>query len=71
VAVLDLPDLKLKTGISHRYLRPTQAIVDYTEGDIPDLVAGALKQERLLAVAPKPVTEQDLRHIITASMTNW
>ncbi len=28
VAVLDIPDLKVKTGISHRYLRPTQAIVD-------------------------------------------
>ncbi len=28
VAVLDLPDLKLKSGISHRYLRPTQGIVD-------------------------------------------
>src|SRR5947209_18267046 len=28
VAVLDLPDLKVKTGISHRYLRPAQAIVD-------------------------------------------
>ena len=28
VAVLDIPDIKLKTGISHRYLRPTQAIVD-------------------------------------------
>lgn len=28
VAVLDIPDLRLKTGISHRYLRPAQAIVD-------------------------------------------
>src|SRR5437588_4083453 len=28
VAVLDIPELKVKTGISHRYLRPTQAIVD-------------------------------------------
>lgn len=28
VAVLDIPDMKLKTGISHRYLRPSQAIVD-------------------------------------------
>ena len=28
VAVLDIPDLKVKTGISHRYLRPDQAIVD-------------------------------------------
>ena len=28
VAVLDLPELRVKTGISHRYLRPAQAIVD-------------------------------------------
>lgn len=28
VAVLDIPDLRVKTGISHRVLRPTQAIVD-------------------------------------------
>jgi alcohol dehydrogenase class IV len=28
VAVLDVPDLRVKTGISHRFLRPAQAIVD-------------------------------------------
>ena len=28
VAVLDLPELRVKTGISHRFLRPTLAIVD-------------------------------------------
>lgn len=28
VAVLELPELGVKTGISHRYLRPAQAIVD-------------------------------------------
>jgi alcohol dehydrogenase class IV len=43
----------------------------YHEDDIPDLVAGAVKQQRLLAVAPKAVTEDDLRRIITASMTIW
>lgn len=43
----------------------------YTEDDLSNLAAGALKQERLLAVAPKPVHEDDLRHIITASMSNW
>ncbi len=43
----------------------------YTEGDIPDLVDGALKQERLLAVAPTDPGADDLRHIITASMRNW
>jgi alcohol dehydrogenase class IV len=33
VAVLDIPDKRVKTGISHRYLRPSQAIVD------PDLTS--------------------------------
>jgi hydroxyacid-oxoacid transhydrogenase len=47
------------------------AELGYNEEDIPDLVTGAMKQQRLLAVAPKPVTEDDLRRIITASMTNW
>src|ERR671934_136783 len=28
VAVLDIPEQKVKSGISHRYLRPNQAIVD-------------------------------------------
>jgi hydroxyacid-oxoacid transhydrogenase len=28
VAVLDIPDLRLKSGISHRHLRPHQAVVD-------------------------------------------
>jgi hydroxyacid-oxoacid transhydrogenase len=47
------------------------AELGYGEDDIPALVDGALKQQRLLAVAPKAVDEVDLRHIITASMTNW
>src|SRR3954454_15723511 len=32
VAVLDIPDMRLKSGISHRYLRPSQGLVD------PDLL---------------------------------
>jgi alcohol dehydrogenase class IV len=47
------------------------AELGYGEDDIPALVDGALKQQRLLAVAPKEVGEDDLRHIITASMSNW
>jgi hydroxyacid-oxoacid transhydrogenase len=47
------------------------AELGYAEDDIPALVDGALKQQRLLAVAPKEVSELDLHHIINASMTNW
>jgi alcohol dehydrogenase class IV len=47
------------------------AAFGYRENDIPALVAGALKQRRLLAGAPRPVGEQDLHHIITASLANW
>jgi hydroxyacid-oxoacid transhydrogenase len=38
VAVLDVPELRVKTGISHRYLRPAQAIVD------PDLARTAPRE---------------------------
>ena len=34
--------------------------VGYAEGDVDDLVEGAVKQQRLLATAPKDVTEDDL-----------
>jgi hydroxyacid-oxoacid transhydrogenase len=47
------------------------AELGYGEDDIPELVQGAVKQQRLLAVAPKEVTAEDLTHIIGASMTNW
>ncbi|MBV9797443.1 MAG: iron-containing alcohol dehydrogenase [Solirubrobacterales bacterium] len=47
------------------------AAFGYAEDDIPALVDGAMKQQRLLAIAPKEVREDDLRHIITASMANW
>ncbi len=47
------------------------AELGYGEDDVPALVEGALKQQRLLAVAPKEVSERDLQHIIAASMTNW
>lgn len=47
------------------------AAFGYREDDIPALIDGALKQQRLLAVAPKQPTGDDLRHIVTASMSNW
>jgi hydroxyacid-oxoacid transhydrogenase len=47
------------------------AELGYTEDDVPALVEGALKQERLLVIAPREPSEDDLHHIINASMTNW
>lgn len=44
------------------------AELGYGEDDVPAIVEGALKQQRLLAVAPKQPTADDLRHIVTASM---
>jgi hydroxyacid-oxoacid transhydrogenase len=45
--------------------------VGYAEADVPGLVEGAMKQQRLLATAPKPVTEDDLAAIFTRSIANW
>jgi alcohol dehydrogenase class IV len=45
--------------------------VGYDEGDVPDLVDGAMKQQRLLATAPKDVTEDDVAGIFTRSINLW
>jgi hydroxyacid-oxoacid transhydrogenase len=45
--------------------------VGFHAGDIPDLVAGTMKQQRLLATAPKPVTEDDVAGILDRSLALW
>jgi hydroxyacid-oxoacid transhydrogenase len=45
--------------------------VGYTESDIPDLVPGTMKQQRLLATCPRPVTEDDIARIFARSIENW
>jgi hydroxyacid-oxoacid transhydrogenase len=45
--------------------------VGYTESDIPDLVPGTMKQQRLLATCPRPVTEDDIAAIFRGSIENW
>jgi alcohol dehydrogenase class IV len=39
----------------------------YVETDVPALVEGAMKQQRLLVGAPRDVTEDDIAAIIRAS----
>ena len=43
----------------------------YDEGDIEQLVDGAMKQQRLLVLSPREVTEDDLANILRESMENW
>jgi alcohol dehydrogenase class IV len=47
------------------------AAVGFDEGDIPDLVDGAMKQQRLLATCPREVTADDIAGIFTRSMALW
>jgi hydroxyacid-oxoacid transhydrogenase len=45
--------------------------VGYTESDVPDLVPGTMKQQRLLATCPRPVDADDIAGILTRSIENW
>jgi hydroxyacid-oxoacid transhydrogenase len=45
--------------------------VGYDEGDIPGLVEGTMKQQRLLDTAPRPVTEEHAAAILSRSLSNW
>jgi len=47
---------------------PSLRDLGYTEEDIPDLVEGAMAQERLLAVAPKEVTADDVASILRVAL---
>ena len=45
--------------------------VGYTEADIPDLVPGTMKQQRLLATCPRTPDEDDIANIFAHSIQNW
>jgi len=45
--------------------------VGYSEADVPGLVEGAMKQQRLLATCPRTVTEDDIGRIFQDSLTLW
>jgi hydroxyacid-oxoacid transhydrogenase len=45
--------------------------VGYGSGDVADLVEGAMKQQRLLATAPREVAEQDVAGILERSLELW
>ncbi len=55
-------DIALPNGLS---------AVGYDDGDVSDLASGTMQQQRLLATAPREVTEDDVAGILTRSMELW
>ncbi len=47
------------------------ARVGYGEEDVAALIEGTLVQQRLLDIAPRPVTGEDLAAILRESLRNW
>jgi hydroxyacid-oxoacid transhydrogenase len=47
------------------------AAVGFDSADVDDLLAGTLKQQRLLATAPREPTAEDLSGILQRSMELW
>ena len=45
--------------------------VGYGAADVPDLVEGTMKQQRILAVAPRDVTPEDVEGIFQRSLELW
>ena len=45
--------------------------VGYGKSDVDDLVEGTMKQQRILAVAPREVTEDDVARIFIGSIELW
>jgi hydroxyacid-oxoacid transhydrogenase len=45
--------------------------IGYGEKDIPELVEGAWKQQRLLTISPRKPSKEDLAGIFRRSFTNW
>jgi hydroxyacid-oxoacid transhydrogenase len=57
-----MKDIEIPNGV---------AAVGFTTSDIPSLVEGTMKQQRLLATSPKAVTEDDAAGIFARSMELW
>jgi hydroxyacid-oxoacid transhydrogenase len=47
------------------------AEVGYGAGDVPALVDGTMKQRRLLSMAPRDITAENVASVLQASMANW
>ncbi|WP_306514455.1 hydroxyacid-oxoacid transhydrogenase [Janibacter hoylei] len=72
----DVPEPERLSAVLRRLMRDIGqpsglAEIGYAEGDVDGIVSGTMQQQRLLATAPRVVTEEDLAGVVRASMHHW
>ena len=65
-----LPDV-LRRLMRDIGIPPGLAAVGYDDSDVDALVEGSMRQQRLLATSPRPVTPDDLAEVFRASLELW
>lgn len=72
----DVPEPKRLSAVLRRLMRDIGqpsglAEFGYGDGDVDGIVSGTMQQQRLLATAPREITEEDLAGVVRASMHHW
>ena len=57
--------------MKHTHLPSGLREIGYSDNDVPALVKGAWKQQRLLAQSPREISEEDLTRIYQNAMSYW
>ncbi|GAA3412606.1 iron-containing alcohol dehydrogenase [Streptosporangium vulgare] len=66
-----LPGVLARLMRGRRDAPTASAAFGYTEADVPALAEGTMRQQRLLATAPRPVDEDDAAGILRRSIALW
>lgn len=72
----DVPEPERLSAVLRRLMRDIGqpsglAEIGYGEADVDGVVSGTMQQQRLLATAPREVTEEDIAGVVRASMHHW
>lgn len=72
----DAPEPERLSAVLRRLMRDIGqpsglAEIGYTDADVDGIVSGTMQQQRLLATAPREVTEEDIAAVVRASMHHW